>query len=210
MCFQNSFFSVVVFYQTGPLGTTGSHREQGPDTGMASLHDVLDLLVEHVTLADLFRLRRALSGDVALSSPWTESTWIVVTERMGLKRRVRSVAQVARRMSTGRRCLECGRPTACRPAFCTDCTSDPRSPVFMCDRHFVRELNRGIEAPLRHLELAMRTHLVPVKVAPPGKFMYWHAHVLELLTGATGRRWVRSHGIARTRGPNVVARTGWQ
>lgn len=103
----------------------------------ALLHATLPVLCEHLTVADVFRLGRALQLH---DDDWPDDVPALLASRMHLRPQF-DMRALSHKMRTTRRCVECGVPMR-RPRAvpaCTGCTDDPRSAVALCTRQQMRE-----------------------------------------------------------------------
>jgi hypothetical protein len=116
------------------------------------LDDVADLLADHLSIADLFRLARAVGREI---SPDVAA---LLSRRMGFKR-THTAPQISIRMRKGR-CVECGQRCFRRPALCGPCGK----------RYLVT----------RTEVLSALRRLIPAKRGQSGAFYYWRSEVVAL------------------------------
>lgn len=128
--------------------------------------EVLLPLIDHLSIGDIFRLRRAL-GHAAV---WTVDVERVLSQRMGLQR-CYTMAQLSERMYNGR-CVECGVPCRSVPRVCGECMRDVRCPVAMVTRAYIYDRYRGHK--IRKLRERIREMRV-VKRGRMGTYWYWKA-----------------------------------
>lgn len=138
---------------------------------------VLAVLADHLSVADLFRLHRAVGRD----PPWLPETAALVAARMGLKRRHYTMQQLQSRMHRGRRCAECGVPTQRLVRACDACMLE--GPLAMWTRADVRDHHR--QHPMRHLRRRVREELRVVKRGPGGRHYFWKSDVMALFARHT-------------------------
>lgn len=122
------------------------------------LEEVLDALVEHMTLGDYLRTRVAL----CTRTPCTIDVRRTLCGRMGLRR----TYDMARLLRTTRRqrCVECGVRTRARPLVCVKCASDRRGLYAMVDRGYLYD--NGVPR-------CIVSKLQRVRRTPRGAFLYW-------------------------------------
>jgi hypothetical protein len=137
---------------------------------------VLEALADHLTVADVYRLRRALGvGADELLPPDVAS---LVASRMHVKPRLPTFRALGERMANGRHCAECGIP--CRRALpvCAAC-SQSDGPRGLYDRVQVRALARA--HGVRGVDRLLRTTLRPVRRESSGRLLYWRVEVHEVV-----------------------------
>ena len=121
------------------------------------LEDVLDALVEHLTLGEYLRTREAL----CTRAPCAIDVRRTLCARMGLRR----TYDMARLLRTAqRRCAECGSRTRARPRVCVRCASQCRGIYAMVDRHYLHAIG---------VPRAKWLALPRVRRAATGAFLYW-------------------------------------
>lgn len=138
---------------------------------------VLAVVADHLSVADLFRLHRALGHD----APWSIDTRALVATRMGLRRN-HSMDELRRRMCFGRRCVECGAPTQRLLRACETCTTDDDGPLAMWTRAQIMEHHRRY--PVRHVRRRIREELYVVKRGPGRRHYFWKRDVMEFFARA--------------------------
>ncbi len=146
---------------------------------MAAIRDpaVLTCLVEHLTLGELCRLRRALGtdGDGVDAGLWHLRIPDRVTPFDG---GLRDVCRYMNRRVPRRRCRECGRVTTRRVRVCTACTCVPGGYYQLVSRRDVRQRWPDLR-PCR-----MQTLYATVPVACHtrlGAILYWMRDVNAVL-----------------------------
>lgn len=128
---------------------------------------ILTCLVDHLTVGEVFRLRRALGAEALITC---EGTVAVLETRLGLThRKNRTFDQVGRRMAR-LACRECG--VACRRIVrvCRACASEPGGFREMVSRKDVRPFVSY--ADLRRLRVVARTSV--------GAHLYWWHDVQQV------------------------------
>lgn len=143
---------------------------------------IQSMLVDHLTLGDLFRLRRALAGAEAWSG---EVPKMLVRSRMQLsrlKKPMETMSTVSERMRLpSRRCMECGASTNCIPRVCHACAEDPHSYRSLCHRRDVRAAYMKVPLPRpKGLLRMLQSNLRIVKVGPAGSHLFWRADVKRI------------------------------
>lgn len=140
------------------------------------LANVLPLLVEHVRLADVFRMREA----VCERGPVAPDVVRVLATRMQVAR-AWSLDGLARRMQAGRRhCRECGIPTRRKVMVCGECGDSTDAFFALRGREYARTCNRTRVPRVRNLEARLRYDVAVVACLRSGAFVYWKAD-LDLL-----------------------------
>ena len=139
------------------------------------LRDVLPMVCEHLTVADVFRLGRAL----CMRDEWPDDVPALLSQRMRLRTPVTDMHALCAKMRTTRRCTECGVPMR-RPRAvpaCTQCTADPRSFVALCTR-------ADIHRAYPHITLhAVRARVPLVMYGVRGR-CYYRARDVRRILGA--------------------------
>ena len=152
--------------------------------------EALYVLTDHLNLADIMRLRRALGKNMRAAFESLEMRKFI-SIRMGLTRTVKSTAKICDKMNTGRRCVECGRPCNQRAAL-----SQTRRVIYCCElchmvvpkRHMmsrrdVRYVNHATPHPLPDWVLITSLRRIPLaKRTRSGAHMYWATDVIPLLS----------------------------
>lgn len=143
---------------------------------------VVELLVDHLTLGEVFRvtmasrsLREHLSAEVPT---------MLLKHRLALKRHPKpTMASVSERMRVSRRrCVECGQPTGCVPRVCSECSSDPDGYRAMVQRRDVMATYRATHRVLRPKNLLQRLQALPIlKVSRTGGRVHWRREAEEIL-----------------------------
>ena len=132
------------------------------------LEDVLNLLVEHLTIGAFFRARCAVGARVQCPVDVRH----VLCRRLGWTRchDTQRIATFHRR----RRCVECGVRCRAKPCVCARCAAAPGSLVAMVGRGYLyaHGARRGDVV-----------HLVPVKRSNVGAFLYWKRDADAFLGG---------------------------
>jgi hypothetical protein len=143
---------------------------------------LLPLLVDHLALADVVRVRaaacaRADDDDAGVAH--------ALAARMGLAPRRHAalgalVARVAR--AGAKRCRECGAVTGRRVRVCAACADSDRPSVALRGRAYARAANRAAPAGRRvPIERLLREAATPVAVTRTGGFLYWKRDLDALL-----------------------------
>lgn len=139
---------------------------------------VLQLVCEHLRLADAFRLRIALGRHA--DTLWLDDVPGGLCARMGLQRQ-QSMPSLSRHMqATRRRCIECGIVTACKPKVCHECAKDPTSSVAMLSRLDIRKRQQALPKAqrVRGLERILREQILrPAKMGRAHRLFYWKRDV---------------------------------
>lgn len=145
---------------------------------------LLPLLVDHLVLADVVRVREAACarGDV------DEGVAHALAARMGLapRRHADLAALVARVARAGAaRCRECGAVTGRKVRVCAPCADSDRPSAALRGRAYARARNRAA-APGRRvpLERLLREAVAPVARTRVGGFLYWKRDLDALLAPA--------------------------
>ena len=141
-----------------------------PLADLIACSELCDLLVDHLSIGDVFRLRRAVGREFVLS-PYALAT---LAARMSLStHRTYTLEALSTKMFHTRRCVECGTPTGCVPRACYACISIEWSPVAMLTRAQIRDLCRARRRPY----LTVLHACVPVRRDRVGRFFYWKRDV---------------------------------
>lgn len=142
---------------------------------------VLQCLAEHLSVGDLFRLRRALGKEHASFPP---DVPLLVAARMGLRPRADfTMDALSTRMRDTHRCVECGARTRRVVRVCEPCASNPACPVAMVTRQYLMH-KRPARLSVRTLLLRVRAELQVVFVASSGALHYWKRDADALLRAA--------------------------
>ena len=146
----------------------------------SDLFRIPELLVDHLTLGDVFRLRLAMGRTHSFSSTVAHAIY----QRLGLTRRKgASLEKLSLKMGrTSSRCMECGVITGCHPLVCAACSSDPdgyRSMVHASDvlrayrMRFPRPRPKGMMRRISNLRI--------VKVAKTGSRVHWRCEAQQIV-----------------------------
>ena len=139
-------------------------------------HVVLTCLVDHLSLGDIFRLRRALGRDM----DGCEAVVAAVVMRLRLSpRRSTTLSALSARMAASRRCRECGVGCRRRCRVCEACSA-AAGYFQMVDRQQILRVHRRWRLAASVRELWARA-LVPVARSRTGKYLYWRIHVSRRL-----------------------------
>ena len=143
-------------------------------------HLVLELVIPHLSIGDVFRLRRALGRSPA----WHEETVVklllqchpsfVGSLSQTALHGTHSLSDVSRSMSASSRCSECGITSRRRIQVCKPCALDPRSFVSLMTRANIRDL-----APLRYRKVL--EVVIPATRVGNGALLYWKRDVERAL-----------------------------
>lgn len=151
---------------------------------MPSLGDdgVLMILVEFLSVGDIFRLRRALGRQFCMMD-WSMDVRALISRRLclSLKRRLRSVRDLGSSVARTRRCVECGMPTGCVPRVCSQCANDVNSPVALCTRRQIHDWCIATRQPYATIVFRLRRHVRVVRRGCNGRLYYWRSDVMSLL-----------------------------
>jgi hypothetical protein len=159
------------------LSTTtrvGSHIQNQIDR----MEYIALLLLDHLNMGDVFRLRRALGrqGNVVV---FEETAALhIMTQRMRLKRPLQSLREVSAKMI--HRCVECGIPCRMAPYVCIRCRRDLRGLKAMVSREYIRQecVNQNIRGKRFFVVLHS---LTVVKRTAQGAFLYWKRDADEII-----------------------------
>ena len=133
-------------------------------------------LSEHLSVADIFRLYRAL-GQSRHCMQVPELVKMLAS-RLSLVRPVGDLQLISRHMHTKTRCSECGESTQRRCRVCQRCADDPQCLLVMVSRRQVRMAyrflcKRIVEGAIRALRVAATSRM--------GAFYYWKRDVQAAL-----------------------------
>ena len=126
---------------------------------------VLDLIAGHLTVADLFRIHRAMRLEEA------ELYGLLVNHHRSVVGGSTRVRDVSRRMRSSSRCRECGRPSRRAVGVCKPCGRQPNSLVTLWTRRDVANLTPNPRWILRTVAPAARVG--------NGAYVYWRRDVLR-------------------------------
>ena len=145
--------------------------------------EVTSCLLDHLTLGDLFRLRRALGREGASLVQQLPEFVHVARARMSLtKRTLKTPVDVLARLSTPAlpHCRECGRNRCFRRfRVCLACGTDPNGYRSLMTRDQVLHI-----ASLRPWRIAKRRlfmQLTPAAVSTNGAHLFWRSDVHRVL-----------------------------
>ena len=144
---------------------------------------VLLCLADHLSVGDLFRLRRALGRAGREDTLWPAEVALLVAARMGLlcpSPAAPAMHLLGARMRTTHRCVECGARTRRVVRVCVPCASDPACPVAMVTRQYLMR-QKPTRLSVRALLLRVRTELRVTFVASSGALHYWKRDADALL-----------------------------
>ena len=130
---------------------------------------ILTCLVGHLTVGEVFRLRRALGAEALITC---EETVAVLETRLGLThRRNRTFDHVGRRMAR-LACRECGVPCRRIVRVCRACATEPGGYREMLSRRDVLLAGGVSRADLKRLRVVARTSV--------GAHLYWRHDVQQV------------------------------
>lgn len=138
--------------------------------------DCLLPLSEHLSVAEIFRLYRAL-GHSRHCMQVPELVQMLAS-RLSLVRAIDYLRTISRHMHTKTRCSECGESTHRRCRVCQRCADDPQCLLAMVSRRQVRVAYRflskqRVEGVIRTLRVAATSRM--------GAFYYWKRDVQAAL-----------------------------
>ena len=142
------------------------------------LADVLEPLLPHLSVGDVFRLHRALGRDPA----WADGTARYLAMRMGYTRRAAdvSMADLAMRMTVVKtRCTECGERIRRKFRVCQACADDDGGFRHMCTRAQLRAVAHKWRR--RGFKRLLEQTLKPVRRSHCGEFFYYVREAQALL-----------------------------
>lgn len=153
---------------------------------MQTLQDptVVSCLLPHLTISDVFRMRRAFGH--AWTDVWLPMNSHALCARLRLKQhRSTSLSVVSKRMTSTVRCRECGVACYRKIRVCTTCARNPQSFLSLMTRrdiaaHFSEGRPKGFARRVRELPLAT--------IGRSNTYYYWR-HVVVAEFHSDRHRW---------------------
>lgn len=153
-----------------------------PDNPPMHLHHlILELVVLHLSIGDVFRLRRALGAAPA----WEDAAiarLLVERDALGYSRQTiastDTLEALCRRMQGHTRCTECGTPCKRRIRVCKACACDPSCFFALLTRKDILDY-----AGSRNRCTNVLARVKPAHRAGNNALLYWKRHVDEVLRG---------------------------
>lgn len=132
------------------------------------------LISPHLTVGEIFRLRRALGKEWQQKALWQIDA--LLSERLGYKR-VRTMDSIFTIIAQTARCSECGLRCRMQPSVCESCRSQEQGYFAMVNKQYVSNRYKTV----KHLShRGLRTALQKVKVVRKGRLgqhMLWRHEV---------------------------------
>ena len=144
-----------------------------------TLDDCFPMLLDHLSLAEAFRLREALCRRAESSEV---SYWACA--RMGLVRRISLGEVSAKMLSSSSRCLGCGATTRRSLRICDLCADGDDPFVALRGREYAVDANNHAcgGRRIRNLIARIRVEMRPVCRTRTGKLLYWKRDMDAFLT----------------------------